>query len=91
MTVFCVHLVIDQPQTGASGVVRQGAGGKDRPLRTKLHPAKSLSSSQTGGPPCWSSPLAFGLIVRNSGGAPSHTLEQCTLHTWRFFLIDLCN
>jgi hypothetical protein len=24
MTVFCVNLVIDQPQTGASGVVRQG-------------------------------------------------------------------
>jgi hypothetical protein len=24
MTVFCVHLVIDQPQTGPCGVVRQG-------------------------------------------------------------------
>jgi hypothetical protein len=24
MTVFFVHLVIDKPQTGASGVVRQG-------------------------------------------------------------------
>jgi hypothetical protein len=26
------------------------------------HPAGSLSSSQPGGPPCWDSPLAFGLI-----------------------------
>jgi hypothetical protein len=42
MTVFCVHLVIDQPQTGASGVVRQGAGGMDRPSLTKSHPAGSI-------------------------------------------------
>ncbi len=38
------------------------AGGMDRPSRTKSHPAGSLSSSQPGGPPCWTSPLAFGLI-----------------------------
>jgi hypothetical protein len=31
MTVFCVHSVIDQPQTGASVVFRQGM---DRPSRT---------------------------------------------------------
>jgi hypothetical protein len=28
----------------------------------KITPAGSLSSSQPGGPPCWASPLAFGLI-----------------------------
>ncbi len=38
------------------------AGGMDRPSRTKLHHAGLLSSSQPGGPPCWASPLAFGLI-----------------------------
>ncbi len=38
------------------------AGGMDRPSRTKLQPAGSLSSSQPGGPSCWVSTLAFGLI-----------------------------
>ncbi len=28
------------------------------------HPAGSFSSSQPDGPPCWASPLAFGLIAR---------------------------
>jgi hypothetical protein len=28
----------------------------------QITPARSLSSSQPGGPPCWPSPLAFGLI-----------------------------
>ncbi len=40
------------------------AGGMNRPSCTKTHSAGSLSSSQSGGPPCWASPLAFGLIVR---------------------------
>ena len=64
MTVFCVHSVIDQPQTGTSSVVRQGMryGVMDRPSRIKSHPAVSLSSSQPGGPPCWASPLAFCLV-----------------------------
>jgi hypothetical protein len=59
----CVHLVIDHPQTGASGVVRQGR--RHRPsitYKTTSHPAGSLSSSQTGGPPCWARHLAYGLI-----------------------------
>jgi hypothetical protein len=30
-----------------------------------ITPAGSLSSSQPGGPPCWASPLAFGLIGFN--------------------------
>jgi hypothetical protein len=32
------------------------------PSRTKSHPAGSFSSSKTGGPPWWASPLVFGLI-----------------------------
>jgi hypothetical protein len=49
MTVLCVHSGIDRPQTGTSGVVRQGRGAAmDRPSRTKSHPAGSLSSSQAG-------------------------------------------
>ncbi len=37
----------------------------------KIKPAGSLSSSQPGGPPCWASPLAFGLIGVN------HKLLKC--------------
>jgi hypothetical protein len=39
MAVFCVHLVIDQPQTRAIGVVRQGRAAWDRSSHTKSHPA----------------------------------------------------
>ncbi len=54
--VLCTFtVVIDQPQTGASGVVRQGR----RHGPPKVHPAGSLSSSQPGGPLCWANPLAF--------------------------------
>ncbi len=60
MTVFCVHLVIDQPQTGASGAWSGRAGGMDRPSHKKTHPAEPLSSSQPDEPPCWTRPLAFG-------------------------------
>ncbi len=38
------------------------AGDMDYPARTKPQPAGSLSCSQPGGPSCWASPLAFGLI-----------------------------
>ncbi len=41
------------------------AGGTARPSCTKPTPAGSLSSSQPGGPPCWASPLAFGLTGCN--------------------------
>ncbi len=34
----------------------------------KITPSGSLSSSQPGGPPCWASPLAFGLIGRDPRG-----------------------
>ncbi len=60
--VLCTFSKRSAPQTGASGVVRQGRRHGDRPSRTKSYPAVLLSSSQPGGPPCWSSPLAFGLI-----------------------------
>ncbi len=60
--VLCTFInTVDQAQTGANGVVRQDRW-HGRPLCTKSHPAGSLSSSQSGGPPCWASPLAFGLI-----------------------------
>ncbi len=32
----------------------------------KITPTRSLSSSQPGEPPCWTSPLAFGLIGRGA-------------------------
>jgi hypothetical protein len=51
----------------ADGTVR--AGGMDRRSRTKSHPAAgSLSSSQPGGPPRWTSPLALGLFFWGGGG-----------------------
>jgi hypothetical protein len=61
MAVFCVHLVLDQPQTGASGVVSGQAAWTVYQVQN-YNPAGSLSSSQ----PCWASPLAFGLFVYNS-------------------------
>jgi hypothetical protein len=33
------------------------------------HTCWALSSSQPGGPPCWTSPLAFGLIGRKCSGS----------------------
>jgi hypothetical protein len=38
------------------------AGGLVRPSRTQSHPAGPPFSSKLGMPPCWASPLAFGLI-----------------------------
>jgi hypothetical protein len=68
MRVFCVHLVIDQPQIEAGGVVRQDRrDGMDRPSHTKSHPAGSLSSRPQGGPPFWASSIAFGLMGGGRG------------------------
>ncbi len=51
-----VQLLSGQP-------VRQGEGRQSAcPSLYKITPAGSLSSSQPGGPPCWTSPLAFGRI-----------------------------
>jgi hypothetical protein len=68
--MFCVHLVIDQPQTGTSGVVRQGRRHgpsithKITPCWvTLLLPARRAAVlGRRVRPPCWASPLAFGLI-----------------------------
>jgi hypothetical protein len=49
------------------------AGGMDRPSRTKSHSSGSLSSTQPGGPPCWASPLAFGLIDCPYKSFPFHS------------------
>jgi hypothetical protein len=50
MTVLCVHLliVIDQPQTGANGVLSVRAGGMDRPLQNQTLLGLSPSASQAG-------------------------------------------
>ncbi len=50
--VLCTFSKGSAPQTGASGVVRQGRRHGDRLLHTKLHPVGPLSSSQPGGTPC---------------------------------------
>jgi hypothetical protein len=66
MPVLCVHLVIDQPQTGASGVVRQvrrhgpSVTNKITPCWvTLLHPARR--DAVLGQPS-----IAFGFIGQNS-------------------------
>jgi len=43
----------------------------------KITLAESLSSSQSGGPPCWASPLAFGLIEY-----PRYPRENNCLWDW---------
>jgi hypothetical protein len=82
--VFCVHIVIDPGQVVWSDM----AGGMDRPSRRESHPAGSLSSSQPGGPPCWSSILqpSAPLDVIDTGDGPkvaiTHTsmkLHKCRL------------
>ncbi len=45
-----------------------GKGRRYGPSITdKITPDGSLSNSQPGGPPCWASPLSFGLIGYTSG------------------------
>ncbi len=62
MTVFCEHLALNHSHKWC-GPSRQAAWTLDSPLRTKSHPAGSIPTSQPGGPPYWTRPLAFGLIV----------------------------
>jgi hypothetical protein len=57
----CQTLADAQPRTGASAIVHQGRRHGPSITSTKSVPAGSLSFSQQGGPPCWASPLAFGL------------------------------
>jgi len=73
MTDGCVHLLFNSSWKFyqlAAGQLLSGQPeryGKDRrygpSIMYKITPAGSLSSSQQGGPPCWTSPLAFGLFV----------------------------
>jgi hypothetical protein len=56
---YFTQLVAGQLQSGQP--IQYGKGRRYGPSITyKITPAGSLSSSQPGGPPCWSSPLAFG-------------------------------
>jgi hypothetical protein len=65
--IFCTFRNIEAPDRGKSGLVRQSR--RHKPSTTyKIRPG-SPSSSQPGGPPCWSSPLAFGLIGQHLTGA----------------------
>ncbi len=58
--VLCIFSNRSTPDPGSSGgSVR--AGGMDYSSRYS-HPAESLSSSQPGGPPRWTSPLAYGHV-----------------------------
>ncbi len=71
MTVFSVHLVQWLSPRPGQMVWSARAGGMDRPSRTQSHPAGSLSSCQPSGPPCWASPLAFGLVGHTFVTIPS--------------------
>ncbi len=55
------------------------ADGMGRPSRTKSHPAGSLSSCQQSGPPCWASPLTFGLIGRARISVPAFLLPHWSI------------
>jgi hypothetical protein len=65
MTVFCIHLEIDQPQTAASGVICKGR--RHGPSFTyKITPGGLLSSSQPGGAAVLGQPsIAFSLTGSN--------------------------
>ncbi len=65
MTVFCVHLVKYQPQTGASGAVCPSGQAAWTVHHVQNHTLLCHFSSQPVGPPCLASPLAFGLIGLN--------------------------
>jgi hypothetical protein len=67
MAVFCVHLIIDHPQTRVSGVVRQGRRHwtvHHVQNHTLLDPSPSASQAgrRVGSAVC----LAFGLLDSNS-------------------------
>ncbi len=74
MTDGCEHLLYNSSwkfHQLAAGQLLLGQPvryGKGRLLSItyKITPAGSLSSSRPGGPPCWASPRAFGLIGHNA-------------------------
>jgi hypothetical protein len=69
--LYCITTAENFPQLAAgqplSGQpVLYGKGRRYGPsLTCTITPAGSLSSSQPGGPPCWTCPLTFGLIGTN--------------------------
>ncbi len=70
MTDGCVHLLYNSSWNFHQHTAGQLLSGqlkrRVRPVHTyKITLAGELSSSPLGGPPCWASPLAFGLIVPN--------------------------
>jgi hypothetical protein len=70
LTVFCLHLVLGQTQTGANGLIRPGQASWTV-YNVQNHTLwVTLLSSQPDGPPCWASPLAFGLIGPDIPGDP---------------------
>ncbi len=75
------------PDRGKCMVWSVRADGMDRPYITSkittCWGAGSLSSGQPGGPPCWASPLAFGLICEHRG------VPFCGQTVWIFFR-DYC-
>ncbi len=58
-----IEWYVDQPQTGASGVVRQGRRHGSS-ITYKITPCwvTLLQLARRGWPQCWTSPLAFGLF-----------------------------
>jgi hypothetical protein len=88
MTDDCVHLLSNSSwkllQHAAGQLlswqpVRYGKGRRYGPFITNkiAPPAGSLSSSQPGGPPCWTSPLAFDLIGYNLCLGITHVRKMC--------------
>jgi hypothetical protein len=75
MCTFTISWKFHQLAAGHAGkAVWFGKGRRFGPSITyKITPAGSLSSSQPGGPPSWTSPLAFGLI-----GATPPTLSRAS-------------
>jgi hypothetical protein len=59
--LVCQEFTAEQPIGRAGGTVHQDRR-HGQSITYKIITAGSLSSSQPGGPPCWTSPLAFGLM-----------------------------
>ncbi len=62
-TFIIWKLDIPTSRSWAAPVTATERYGKGRRYGPSIKHAGSLSSSQPGGPPCWTSPLFFGLIV----------------------------
>ncbi len=93
MTDGCVHLLYNSCRKFhqlAAGQLLSGQPvryGKARrygqSITFKITPAESHSSRQPGGPPCWTSPLAFGLLGH------SCKLNTCSSHVTLYSAVHL--